>query len=141
MQIQNPFSLPNPKDLLPVQQLIERNLDLYHDNMRKIAQEYGGMLVTNKLMSGWLMAVVNNVKRKTGDIPLRLTPPGYPLEEFIPLQIAFDVVVPPGITITAHKWYFVRRGRTIRGPDRQAVHTVSIDSQGNLSEGTRSGTE
>ena len=129
MKIKSPFSLPKPNKSLPVEQIIERNLDLYHDNMRKIASEYKGQLVTNKLMAGWLMAVVNNIKRKTGEIPLRLTPPGYPLEEFIPLQIAFDVVVPPGITITAHKWYFVRRARTIRGPDRQAVHTVGTDTQ------------
>ena len=127
--IKNPFNLPKPSKSLPVEQIIERNLDLYHDNMRKIASEYGGQLVTNKLLSGWLMAVVNKVKRVTGEIPLRLTPSGYPLEEFIPLQIAFDVVVPPGITITAHKWYFVRRARTIRGPDRQAIHTVGTDTQ------------
>ena len=129
MAIKNPFNLPKPSRSLPIEQIVERNLDLYHDNMRKIASEYRGQLVTNKLLSGWLMAVVNKVKRVTGEIPLRLTPPGYPLEEFIPLQIAFDVVVPPGITITAHKWYFVRRARSIRGPDRQAIHTVGADAQ------------
>ena len=133
MKIKNPFNLPKPSNSLPIEQVIERNLDLYHDNMRKIASEYGGQLVTNKLLAGWLMAVVNKVKRVTGEIPLRLTPPGYPLEEFIPLQIAFDVVVPPGITITSHKWYFVRRARSIRGPDRQAVHTVGTDAQSDVS--------
>ena len=140
MPIQNPFSLPNPNDPISLNEKIERNLDLYHDNIRLIAREYHGELVTDKHLSGWLMKVVNRFKRIHGEIPLRLCPPGYPLEEFIPLQIEFPVNAPLGIVI-AKKWYFVRRARTIRGPDRQAVHTISVDAPSGLSEGSRSGTE
>ena len=136
----NPFNLPNPSDDLSLDQRIERNLDLYHDNIRLAAAEYGGQLVTDKHLAGWLMKVLNNIKSNTGMIPLRLTPPGYPLEEFIPLQIEFFVNSPIG-ALTAKKWYFIRRARTIRGPNKQAVHSIKVDESGDISEGTRGGTQ
>ena len=110
MKIKNPFSLPNPNDNLSLEELIERNLDLYHDNLRAISSAFGGELVTDKHLSGWLMKVLNRYYRKHKEYPERLTPPQYPMEEFVPLQIEFTVNV-LGVPTTAHKWYFVRKTR------------------------------
>lgn len=112
MKNQNPFKFPDPDPSLSLDQLIERNLDYYHDNMRRVAAEYGGQLVTNKGLAGWLMKVVNAYYKKHGEYPDRLTPPQYPLEEFVPLQIEFKVRA-LGVPLIGHKWYFVRRARRV----------------------------
>lgn len=110
-QIQNPFQFPNLDPSLTFEQLIERNLDFYYENLRRVAAEYGGELVTDKHLAGWLMKVTNLYKRRYGKYPDILTPPQYPLEEFMPLQIGFTVTTLKGAIV--YKWYFVRKPRSI----------------------------
>jgi hypothetical protein len=65
--------------------------------------------------------------KRHGKYPERLSPPQYPLEEFVPLQIEFKVNV-LGVPLTAHKWYFVRRPRRFRVADKPAVHSTKADT-------------
>jgi len=140
LAIKNPFVLPNLSESLPLDQFLERNLDLYHDNLRLMAATYSGRLVTDKALSKWLLAVLNKIYRIHKTIAPRLIPPGFPLEEFLPLQVEFTVQAPGFGTMYPKKWYFIRRARRIRGPDKSIVHKLDVDAPSDVSEGPRSTT-
>jgi len=98
-----------PSDL---DEFIEENADLYHEQVMKISREYGGRLITDKRLH-WRLYLAHAEVRVHDDKVLEILRfPDFPAEEFYCIQLGFVIKL---LEIVTWKWFFFRRPRGFRG--------------------------